>query len=101
MARSATDGCSLQSRWHRRRVSSLTEPELCCDAGMELPPAGLSWGEYVERWVTDCGGWIPLADQLIHRAQEAVEIALDPQTVERGLRRLSRRGHTPGGQYGR
>src|SRR4051812_16513155 len=68
---------------------------------MELPPAGLSWGEYVERWVDDCGGWLPLADQLIDRAQEAVEIALDAQTVERGLRRLSRRGHKPGGQYGR
>jgi hypothetical protein len=65
------------------------------------PPAGLTWAEYVERWVTDCGGWLPLADQLIHRAQGAVEIADDPQTVERGLRRLSRRGHQPGGQYGR
>jgi len=65
------------------------------------PPAGLTWAEYVERWVTDCGGWLPLADQLLHRAQGAVEIADDPQTVERGLRRLSRRGHQPGGQYGR
>ncbi|MEJ7600879.1 MAG: hypothetical protein WKG01_23440 [Kofleriaceae bacterium] len=68
---------------------------------MELPPAGLSWGEYVDRWVDDCGGWLPLADQLIYRAQEFVEIGLDPQTVERGLRRLARRGHKPGGQYGR
>jgi len=67
----------------------------------DLPPAGLSWGEYVERWVADCGGWLPLADQLIHRAGDAVEIALDPGTVERGLRRLSTRAHKPGGQYGR
>jgi hypothetical protein len=66
-----------------------------------LPPAGLSWGEYVERWVDDCGGWLPLADQLIDRAQALVEIPLDPQTVERGLRRLAKRGHTSGGQYGR
>jgi hypothetical protein len=68
---------------------------------MELPPAGLSWGEYVDRWVDDCGGWLPLADQLIDRAQALVEIPLDPQTVERGLRRLAKRGHTAGGQYGR
>lgn len=66
-----------------------------------LPPAGLTWAEYVDRWVDDCGGWLPLADQLIHRATGAVEIAPDPQTVERGLRRLARRGHQPGGQYGR
>lgn len=67
----------------------------------ELPPAGLSWGEYVQRWVDDVGGWLPLADQLIHRAGDAVEIPPDPQTVERGLRRLARRDHTAGGQYGR
>ncbi len=67
----------------------------------DLPPAGLTWADYIDRWVEDCGGWLPLADQLIHRAGEAVEIALDPQTVERGLRRLARRGHKPGGQYGR
>jgi hypothetical protein len=66
-----------------------------------LPPAGLTWAEYVDRWVDDCGGWLPLADQLIHRATGAVEIAADPQTVERGLRRLARRAHQPGGQYGR
>jgi hypothetical protein len=67
----------------------------------ELPPAGLSWGEYVERWVDDVGGWLPLADQLIHRAGDAVDVPPDPQTVERGLRRLARREHLPGGQYGR
>ncbi len=42
-----------------------------------------------------------LADALIHRAGDAVTISQDPQTVERGLRRLARRGHQPGGQYGR
>lgn len=68
---------------------------------MDLPPAGLTWGDYIERWVADVGGWLPLADQLIHRANGAVEIAPDPQTVERGLRRLARRHHQPGGQYGR
>jgi hypothetical protein len=67
----------------------------------QLPPAGLSWAEYLNLWVTDCGGWSPLANQLIHRARIGVEIADDPQTVERGLRRLARRKHLPGGQYGR
>jgi hypothetical protein len=66
-----------------------------------LPPAGLTWAEYVERWVEDCGGWLPLADQLIHRAGDRVEVPSDPQTVERGLRRLAKREHKPGGQYGR
>jgi len=66
-----------------------------------LPPAGLTWAEYIERWVDDCGGWLPLADQLIHRAGERVEVPSDPQTVERGLRRLAKREHKPGGQYGR
>lgn len=67
----------------------------------EVPQAGLTWGAYVEQWVAECGGWLPLADQLIHRAGDIVEIGLDPQTVERGLRRLSRRQHKEGGQYGR
>lgn len=71
------------------------------DAGHELPPAGLSWGQYVAQWVADCGGWLPLADALIARVGTSAEIALDPQTVERGLRRLARREHKPGGQYGR
>lgn len=66
-----------------------------------LPPAGLTWGQYLERWVRDRGGWLPLADELIHRAGDSIAIARDPQTVERGLRRLARREHKPGGQYGR
>lgn len=66
-----------------------------------LPPAGLTWSEYVGRWVRDRGGWIQLADELIHRAGASARIARDPQTVERGLRRLATRGHKPGGQYGR
>ncbi len=68
---------------------------------MDELPAALTWAEYLGRWAADCGGWMQLADALIHRAQESVEISLDPQTVERGLRRLATRGHKPGGQYGR
>jgi hypothetical protein len=66
-----------------------------------LPPAGLSWADYVARWVSDRGGWVPLADELIFRAGESSSIPGDPHTVERGLRRLARREHRPGGQYGR
>ena len=67
----------------------------------DLPPAGLSWAAYIARWVDDCGGWLPLADQLIARARGRFEVPDDPQTIERGLRRLARRDHKPGGQYGR
>ena len=67
----------------------------------DLPPAGLSWAAYIARWVDDCGGWLPLADQVIARARGRFEVPDDPQTVERGLRRLARRDHKPGGQYGR
>src|SRR5437899_1544045 len=35
----------------------------------DLPPAGLSWAAYIARWVDDCGGWLPLADQVIARAR--------------------------------
>jgi hypothetical protein len=67
----------------------------------DLPPAGLTWADYIGQWVNDYGGWLPLADQLIHRAGDSVEIPPDPQTVERGLRRLAKREHKSGGQYGR
>lgn len=67
----------------------------------DLPPAGLSWAAYIARWVDDCGGWLPLADQVISRARGRFEVPDDPQTIERGLRRLARRDHKPGGQYGR
>jgi len=70
-------------------------------AGGALPPAGLSWSAYVARWVDNTGGWLPLADALIARARGRFDVPDDPQTVERGLRRLARRDHKPGGQYGR
>lgn len=69
------------------------------DDEAELPVA-LTWAEYIGRWVRDLGGWTQLAQALLDRA-EAVDISDDPQTVERGLRRLATRGHKPGGQYGR
>lgn len=78
---------------------STVEPDQ--EPGDEVLPVALTWAEYIGRWANDVGGWMQLADALIHRAGDSVEIALDPQTVERGLRRLATRGHKPGGQYGR
>lgn len=42
------------------------------------------------------GGWTALADELVRRSREG-----DVFTVEKGLRRLARRGHQDGGRYGR
>lgn len=64
-------------------------------------PAAFTWADYVGRWASDCGGWMQLADALVQRAGDAVGISQDPQTVERGLRRLAQRSHRAGGQYGR
>jgi len=70
------------------------------DLGATLP-AAFTWDEYIAAWTKDHGGWTQLADALIRRAGDAVDIPQDPQTVERGLRRLARRAHQSGGQYGR
>lgn len=67
---------------------------------LEVAPAGLTWQLYVEHFVHEAGGWTALADELIRRigSSEAVD---DVQSVEKGLRRLSRRENKAGGQYGR
>ncbi len=65
------------------------------------PPSGCSWGRYLQLLVAAHGGWVPLVDILQHRARGVVEVPADPQTVERGLRRLAARGSAPGGKYGR
>lgn len=72
------------------------------DDGLQaMLPAAFTWADYVERWAIDCGGWMQLADVLMQRAGEAAGVPQDLQTVERGLRRLARRSHKAGGQYGR
>lgn len=68
---------------------------------VDAPPAGLTWAVYVEQLVQAHGGITALADELIRRAQQSAEVPEDPQSVEKGLRRLARREHRPGGQYGR
>jgi hypothetical protein len=64
-------------------------------------PSSLTWADYIGQWVASCGGWMQLADALLQRVGSSVEISQDQMTVERGLRRLARRGHQAGGQYGR
>jgi len=62
---------------------------------------GCTWGRYVETLAQELGGFTALADLLVHKAKRAVDVPDDPQTVEKGIRRLARRGNEPGGQYGR
>lgn len=50
-------------------------------------------------WVEEHGGWAGLTDALLHRAKGA-ELPDDPQVIEKGLRRLAKRGQKSGGQYG-
>ncbi len=65
------------------------------------PPHGCTWGRYLGLLSAGHGGWTALVDLLIHRAHGLVELPDDPQSIERGLRRLARRNNAPGGQYGR
>ena len=64
-------------------------------------PPGLTWEAYVDHFVAQVGGWTALADELIRRAPPDAEVPSDLLSVEKGLRRLARRDHRPGGQYGR
>lgn len=65
------------------------------------PPVGFTWERYVEAFVAEFGGWAALGDELSRRASELEGFPTDLQVVEKGLRRLSKRGHKSGGQYGR
>jgi hypothetical protein len=64
-------------------------------------PPGLTWEAYVGHFVEQLGGWTALADELVRRASGSAEVPLDLLSVEKGLRRLARRQHLAGGQYGR
>ncbi|MGB1274535.1 MAG: hypothetical protein ACPG77_02205 [Nannocystaceae bacterium] len=66
-----------------------------------MPPHGCTWGRYLELLVQAHGSAATLTDLLIQRASGSVTLPEDPQSIERGLRRLATRGHAPGGQYGR
>ena len=62
---------------------------------------GHDWASYVDHFKREHGSWSALADELIRRASAAVDVPLDPGSVEKGLRRLAARKHKPGGDYGR
>jgi hypothetical protein len=64
------------------------------------PPVGFTWGSYVLAFVDELGGWAALADELSRRAVGVPGFPSDLQVVEKGIRRLSRREHKSGGQYG-
>lgn len=53
----------------------------------DVPPAGLTWGEYVERWVADCGGWLPRS----LRSPTHLNSRPDSHAGNAGRRRRSRR----------
>lgn len=42
-----------------------------------------------------------MCDELLRRASKAEDFPSDPQVIEKGLRRLAKRGNKSGGQYGR
>src|SRR5262245_31754709 len=67
----------------------------------QSPPVGFDWETYVGSFVAAHGGWTALCDELLRRAAHADDFPRDLQAVEKGLRRLAKRGHKPGGQYGR
>ncbi|UJR81297.1 Hypothetical protein I5071_33540 [Sandaracinus amylolyticus] len=61
----------------------------------DLP--GFRWSDVVVPLVEQHGGWTALANALVQRSTGLG----DALTVEKGLRRLARRGHREGGRYGR
>lgn len=65
------------------------------------PPVGFSWESYVLAFVDEVGGWARLSDELARRAESVDGFPADVQVVEKGLRRLAKREHKSGGQYGR
>jgi hypothetical protein len=62
---------------------------------------GFSWETYVLAFVAETRGWAPLSDELCRRADNIPGFPNDLQVIEKGLRRLAKRGHKSGGQYGR
>ncbi len=61
----------------------------------------LTWADVVEAFVREHGGWTQLAEELVRRAKDGVELPRDLGSIERGLRRLAGRGQRDGGQSGR
>lgn len=64
-------------------------------------PLSVSWGDLVDLLAAERGSLAELARCLQDSAPPAASLSDDPLTVERGLRRLRRRGHSSGDKYGR
>lgn len=67
--------------------------------GQDSGHAGVDWSDVVGAWRTELGGWTALAEEMARRGGK-LDLP-DLGSIERGLRRLSERGHKDGGQYGR
>ncbi len=67
----------------------------------EAAPIGLTWRVYVERLAANSGGFTALAEALMRAAGDGAALPADLLSVEKGIRRLVRRGNASGGQYGR
>ncbi len=65
------------------------------------PPLSFTWGQYVAQLTAERGGLAELARCLVEVAPASARLSDDPQTIERGLRRLRNLGSAPGGRYGR
>ncbi|MEO1174930.1 MAG: hypothetical protein AAFX94_23180, partial [Myxococcota bacterium] len=66
-----------------------------------LPDGSFDWGDYVLDLVQTRGGWTVLADELLLRGRHLCGFPEDLGTIEKGLRRLARRGNASGGKYGK
>jgi hypothetical protein len=72
----------------------------CGHSGLQAP-VGFTWADYVEMLADEVGGMAELARRFQERAPRSARIADDPMTVQRGLRRLTKRGNQEGDKYGR
>ena len=72
----------------------------CGHTGLQAP-VGFTWADYVEMLAEEVGGFAELARRLQERAPRSARVSVDSMTVQRGLRRLAKRGNQEGDKYGR
>ncbi|MBX2799837.1 MAG: hypothetical protein KTR31_19315 [Myxococcales bacterium] len=68
---------------------------------IQVLPLAPRWADVVDHLVAECGSLAELARLLQQAAPPSLRLSDDPQTVERGLRRLRARGQAAGDKYGR
>lgn len=68
---------------------------------MEPAPLSFTWGDLVDRLANERGSLSALARALQVAAPPSARLSADPQTIERGLRRLRGRGILESDKYGR